>query len=167
VLAADFVHAAEESGLSRMLTRLVLARALDELRAWVRAGRDLRVSVNTSVADLLDSDFPDEVAGALAERELPPGRLVLEVTESAVLSDLVRVLFGELRHVAARVADPQEDRDEDDHDADRREDPVDGRADHGEGDADRAGERDQRRTGEVDLLPCWGSVLVHFGHACT
>jgi diguanylate cyclase (GGDEF)-like protein len=87
----EFVGAAEHSGLSRALTRRVLALALDQLRIWREAGHDLHVAVNTTVADLLDSNFPDEVAGALRARGLPASALVLEVTESSVLSDPSRI----------------------------------------------------------------------------
>jgi predicted signal transduction protein with EAL and GGDEF domain len=87
----DFVGAAEQAGLSRSLTRRVLALALDQLVAWRSAGHALHVAVNTTVADLLDTNFPDEVAVALAARQLPADALILEVTESSVLSDPVRI----------------------------------------------------------------------------
>jgi predicted signal transduction protein with EAL and GGDEF domain len=87
----SFLAAAEQGGLSRALTRAVLALALDQLRTWRRAGYDLRVSVNTTLADLLDVDFPREVVAALAVRHLPHSALVLEVTETSILSDPVRI----------------------------------------------------------------------------
>ncbi len=87
----DFVSAAEHAGLSRPLTRRVIGLALDQLQAWRAAGHDLHVAVNTTVADLLDMDFPDEVARALAQRGLPSHTLVLEVTERSVLSDPERI----------------------------------------------------------------------------
>jgi diguanylate cyclase (GGDEF)-like protein len=87
----EFLVAAEQAGLSRALTRKVAGIALDQLRLWRTAGYDLNLAVNTTVADLLDSKFPDEVAGALKDRGLPPGALVLEVTESSVLSDPKRI----------------------------------------------------------------------------
>jgi EAL domain-containing protein (putative c-di-GMP-specific phosphodiesterase class I) len=49
------------------------------------------VAVNTTVSDLLDMSFPGEVADALAARRLAPHVLVLEVTESSVLSDPARI----------------------------------------------------------------------------
>ncbi len=91
LLPSQFLPAAEQSGLSRALTRIVLRRALDQVQAWREHGWDLHVAVNTSVADLLDEDFPKEVATALGERGLAPEALVLEVTESSVISDPVRI----------------------------------------------------------------------------
>ena len=86
-----FIAAAEQGGLSRALTREVLELALDQLARWRADGYDLRVSVNTTLADLLDVDFPREVVAALAVRHLPHRVLVLEVTETAILSDPVRI----------------------------------------------------------------------------
>jgi diguanylate cyclase (GGDEF)-like protein len=87
----EFLAAAEHSGLSRQLTRRVLDLALDQLAAWCQDGHDLHVAVNTTVADLLDADFPSEVAAALAARGLTPDALILEVTESSVMSDPARI----------------------------------------------------------------------------
>jgi diguanylate cyclase (GGDEF)-like protein len=87
----EFLVAAEQAGLSRALTRKVAGIALDQLSLWRTAGYDLNLAVNTTVADLLDNKFPGEVAAALEARGLPPGALVLEVTESSVLSDPKRI----------------------------------------------------------------------------
>lgn len=87
----EFLVAAEQAGLSRALTRKVTGIALDQLSIWRTAGYDLGLAVNTTVADLLDNKFPGEVAAALEARGLPPGALVLEVTESSVMSDPKRI----------------------------------------------------------------------------
>ncbi|MGA2011361.1 MAG: EAL domain-containing protein [Solirubrobacteraceae bacterium] len=87
----EFIAAAEHAGLSRPLTRRVISLALDQLQEWRARGYDLTVAVNTTVSDLLDMSFPGEVADALAARRLAPHVLVLEVTESSVLSDPARI----------------------------------------------------------------------------
>jgi diguanylate cyclase (GGDEF)-like protein len=79
----EFIRAAEHAGLSRMLTRRVLKLGLDQLAAWRQTRPELHLAVNTTVADLLDLEFPGEVAAALESRGLPPEALVLEVTESS------------------------------------------------------------------------------------
>jgi len=88
---ADFLPVVEQAGLSRAFTRRILGVALDQLLAWRQAGHALTVSVNTTVADLLDDRFPDEVEDALVVRGLPADALVLEVTETSIISDPVRV----------------------------------------------------------------------------
>ncbi len=86
-----FIAVAEQAGLGRALTRKMLELALAQAKAWREDGLDLHVAVNTTVADLLDTQFPAEVEAVLAEFELPPEVLVLEVTENMVLSDPVRI----------------------------------------------------------------------------
>jgi diguanylate cyclase (GGDEF)-like protein len=88
---SEFVGPAEHAGLSRELTRRVVELALAQLRRWRDAGYDLQMAVNTTVADLLDTTFPDEIEAALARHGLPAEALVLEVTESSVLADPDRI----------------------------------------------------------------------------
>jgi diguanylate cyclase (GGDEF)-like protein len=88
---AEFVTVAEQAGLGRALTRRMLDLALSQIKVWRDAGFDLHVAVNTTVADLQDTQFPAEVAATLEAHGLPPEALVLEVTENMVLADPVRV----------------------------------------------------------------------------
>jgi diguanylate cyclase (GGDEF)-like protein len=91
VSPAQFVPVAEQAGLGRALTRRMLELALAQAKTWHEGGIDIHVAVNTCVGDLQDTHFPDEVATLLAEHELPPEVLVLEVTENMVLADPVRI----------------------------------------------------------------------------
>jgi diguanylate cyclase (GGDEF)-like protein len=86
-----FVPLAEEAGLARDLTRHVLGVALDQCRSWRDRGFGTRVSVNLSAPDLHDSALPDQVFEALTSRGLPAELLVLEITETSVLTDPVRI----------------------------------------------------------------------------
>jgi diguanylate cyclase (GGDEF)-like protein len=88
---SEFVGPAEHAGLSRELTRRVVELSLAQARRWRDAGHELQMAVNTTVADLLDLTFPDEVQAALARHGVPAEALVLEVTESSVLADPDRI----------------------------------------------------------------------------
>jgi diguanylate cyclase (GGDEF)-like protein len=81
----DFVAVAEHSGQLPLLTENVLRDALRRAREWGDAGRPLAVSVNISPRTLADPDFPELVAGLLAEYEVCPGRLTLEIPEAGVI----------------------------------------------------------------------------------
>jgi len=81
----DFVAVAEHSGQLPLLTETVLRDALHRARDWGDAGRPLAVSVNISPRTLADPDFPDLVAGLLAEYEVCPSRLTLEIPEAGVI----------------------------------------------------------------------------------
>jgi len=91
VLPGEFVPVAARAGLSRALTRRVIDSALGQLRIWREQGHELHVAVNTTVADLLDAGFPAEVADALTRHQLPADALMLEITESSVMSDRSRI----------------------------------------------------------------------------
>jgi diguanylate cyclase len=95
-----FVPSAEQAGLARALTRHVLGRALAQCRAWRDGGHDLTMAVNLTVSDLHDSALPEEIESALVLAGVPPEALVLEITESAVLSDPERA-----GHMLARIGE--------------------------------------------------------------
>lgn len=85
-----FIPLAERTGLMRPLTRLVLDRAAREARQWERNGRPLPVAVNVSARSLQDRLIVDDVADALRTHDLDPARLLIEITEGAVMADEVR-----------------------------------------------------------------------------
>ncbi|WP_432548491.1 putative bifunctional diguanylate cyclase/phosphodiesterase [Kineococcus sp. SYSU DK004] len=85
-----FVPVAEETGSVLGVGRHVLARALRDLRHLDAAtGRtDLEVGVNVSGRQLADPSLVDAVLAELRAAGTAPHRLVLEVTESALVTDL-------------------------------------------------------------------------------
>jgi len=86
----DFIPLAERTGLMRPLTRWVINRAVKEAKVFEHDGRALKVAVNVSARNLHDGQILNEVADALLTEEMSPGRLQLEVTESAVMADAGR-----------------------------------------------------------------------------
>ena len=87
---AEFVPLAEETGLIVPLGQHVLEVACRDATAWDGAGRDasaLSLAVNVSSRQLQDPGFVATLASALARSGLPARRLVIEVTESALLDD--------------------------------------------------------------------------------
>ncbi len=84
---AEFLPAAEAHGLMGGLTDRVLAAAVAQLAEWHRSGLGLRVSVNLSASNLLDTRLPERVAELLSVHRVPADCLVLEVTETVLLSD--------------------------------------------------------------------------------
>ncbi len=70
-----------------------------------RLGLDLKVAVNLAMANLIDSQLPDDVAALLAKHKLPPSRLILEITENVVMADPTRTLaiLDRLRSLGRRA----------------------------------------------------------------
>jgi diguanylate cyclase (GGDEF)-like protein len=102
----DFLPLAEEAGLMPSLTFWVLGRALEQCAAWHAAGARLSVSVNVSATNLLDPGFIDQIRDLLAFHELPPSALILEITETTVLSDFerCRLVISRLRDLGLDVS---------------------------------------------------------------
>jgi diguanylate cyclase (GGDEF)-like protein/PAS domain S-box-containing protein len=85
----EFIALAEQSGLIIGLGTWVLRTACEEATGWRGGeGEPPGVAVNVSPHQLADPDFLYTVALALEASGLDPGRLWLEVTESAVLAHL-------------------------------------------------------------------------------
>jgi diguanylate cyclase (GGDEF)-like protein len=86
----DFIPMAEETGMILELGRWVMRDACREAATWrVPLGCDVPpyVSVNVAGSQLQQAGFVDEVCEALADAGLEASRLVIEVTESALIED--------------------------------------------------------------------------------
>ena len=84
----DFIDLAEQSGLILPIGAWVLRQACVQAQTWRRTyDPQLSMAVNVSARQLLDPDLVGEVATALQESGLDPSGLVLEITESATVSD--------------------------------------------------------------------------------
>lgn len=86
--AADFVPAAESTGLIRTLDATVLEQAVGQLAHWHRQGfDDLWVAVNISARWFHDPALMDAVTAALTEHGVAPHLLHVELTETAILAN--------------------------------------------------------------------------------
>ncbi|TDB78589.1 bifunctional diguanylate cyclase/phosphodiesterase [Micromonospora sp. KC723] len=101
-----FIEAVERSGLLPAFAEAILDQALLAAVTWRTAGFDLPVSVNVSPRSLLDARFPGAVLARLRAHDLPPDRLVLELTETLTLSqlDVVDQVLSRLRDAGVRLA---------------------------------------------------------------
>jgi diguanylate cyclase (GGDEF)-like protein len=84
---AQFIPFAEHTGYVKLLTRWVIREAVRQCGAWLREGLTLQVSVNISARDLMNRELPEHVAALLAEHDVTPGLLCLEITESGFMED--------------------------------------------------------------------------------
>ncbi|MDQ1478647.1 MAG: hypothetical protein QOE62_3876 [Actinomycetota bacterium] len=91
----EFIPIAEETGLIVPLGRWVLDRACRDLANWTQTypqAARLYVSVNLSAHQLQDPHIVADVQAALADSALEPSRLVLEITETALMHDMQAAL---------------------------------------------------------------------------
>ena len=96
---AEFVEAAESSGLLASLGAQMLETTCEQLSRWdaqLRSRAPDHVSVNVSPRQLLDTGLATQVVTALEASAIEPSRLWLEITESA--------LVAQDEHLAERIA---------------------------------------------------------------
>jgi diguanylate cyclase (GGDEF)-like protein len=84
---SEFIALAEQYELIAPLTRWVLAEATRQAVAWDRVGLPLVMNVNVSADHFATGTLVQDVADALAASGLPPGRLVVELTETSLAED--------------------------------------------------------------------------------
>ena len=108
VSPSTFIPVAESSGMILQLGRWALREATRQLAEWqVRFGNEhLTMSVNASVAELLDDDFATHVIEVLHETGIEPRTLQIEVTESILADDDTPIIehLDALRTLGVRVA---------------------------------------------------------------
>ncbi|MBB3936872.1 putative bifunctional diguanylate cyclase/phosphodiesterase [Aureimonas phyllosphaerae] len=103
VSPAEFIPLAEASGAIGPIGEWVLKDACLKASAWPS---DLYVAVNVSALQLRSARFPALVARILAETGLPPQRLTIELTETAIVAnhDEVAAILNAVRALGVRVA---------------------------------------------------------------
>ena len=83
-----FIPLAEESGYIVTLGAWVMEQAVREAATWQKAGHaGVSISVNVSALEFRQTNFVDRVTRLLAQYQLPPALLELELTETILLQD--------------------------------------------------------------------------------
>jgi diguanylate cyclase (GGDEF)-like protein len=92
-----FIPIAEENGLILQLGEWVMRRACQDAVSW---DHDSKVAVNVSAVQLAHADLPRLFHQIMVETGMPPRRLEIELTETAIMADRVRALHV-LRQIKA------------------------------------------------------------------
>jgi diguanylate cyclase (GGDEF)-like protein len=87
VSPAELLPVAEQTGLMPRLTDWVMDTAIASAAIWHRKGGSITVSVNVSAGTLVDTRLPERILTTLRRHRLPAEKLVIEVTEDAVMVD--------------------------------------------------------------------------------
>jgi diguanylate cyclase len=101
-----FLPLAEEAGLMWPLTKWVLNEAFAQCAQWRSEGRYLAVSVNVATTDLLEAGFLGHVKNLLEKYNLPGDTVVIEITETTIITDFLRsqAVILELRDLGIVVS---------------------------------------------------------------
>lgn len=81
----EFIPVAEYAGCIHVITQWMINTVSADLARWQRLGLPLKIGVNLSVQDVLDTDLPSRLHTTLAHYHVDPAQLVLEVREDVVM----------------------------------------------------------------------------------
>lgn len=101
VSPAEFIPIAESSGSIRRLTEQILRRALREAAGWLRADAGFRLSLNVSVRCLHYATLAMDLRQIVDEAGVDPRQIVLEITESSLMADILKFVAAVERLSAA------------------------------------------------------------------
>lgn len=102
----EFIELAEKSGLIHVLTSFVLKQAIAQTSLWLKEGLDFTMSINLSMRNLQDKKLPEVVRDLLLQYQVPPERIVLEATETAMMTnyDLTMHTLRKLRNLGVQIS---------------------------------------------------------------
>jgi diguanylate cyclase (GGDEF)-like protein/PAS domain S-box-containing protein len=105
VSPGEFMPVVNTSPISERIAEWVLQTACAKAAAWERAGHRLRIGVNLSPSQFRSGDLAASVAQALAQTNLSPTSLELEVTEDILLHDEQGALntFLKIQELGVRI----------------------------------------------------------------
>ena len=88
----QFVQVMEREGLANALTDCMLEQACMWKQSWDHGGNRIKISVNVSAVALADPSSADRYQAILDNHDIRPEEMILEITESSVMSDAARGL---------------------------------------------------------------------------
>ena len=88
----QFIPLAEQSGVIEQLTERVINLAIEQLNLWNKRALDLKISINISAQNVTSFTLPDQLTRLVNENEVDPSMLILEITESALMTELTTSL---------------------------------------------------------------------------
>jgi diguanylate cyclase (GGDEF)-like protein len=108
LLPNSFINVAESINLAGELGRWVMRAACSEFSSWQASGigKDAVLRINVSPVQLVSDGFVESVADTIAEFNLDPKSVCLEITESVVVQDIetTRITLAGLKDVGVQVA---------------------------------------------------------------
>jgi EAL domain-containing protein (putative c-di-GMP-specific phosphodiesterase class I) len=106
VAPGEFIPLAEEMGLIGAIGDWVVEELCRQAKLWAREGVALDVSFNVSPRQLWQPDVVSDILGRIRDAEIPPERVIVEITESAAMADPERTqrLFHDLQDQGVRLA---------------------------------------------------------------
>lgn len=83
----DFIPLAEDTGLIVPIGEFVIRESISQLKQWLDKGIDIYISFNLSARQFLSPQLRTYMRNVLEKHKIPQNRLVIEITESTMISD--------------------------------------------------------------------------------
>jgi len=98
-----FIPLAEQTGLIDRVTEWVVTQAVSDLARWPHS---LSIAVNVSARNLIHEELVHNLVDSLARSRIDPGRLYIEITETALMTDPDRaaVVLQDLHRVGIGIS---------------------------------------------------------------
>lgn len=103
----DFIPLAESSGMIVSIGAWIMREACFQAKRWQELGfPEFKIAVNVSIRQLHEPDFSSVVQQALEESGLPPGSLVIELTENVIMenAEANTVKLQELKSLGVQIS---------------------------------------------------------------
>lgn len=102
----EFVRILEETKMIILVGRWIFETAVKQCKAWQEKWPGMRISINLSYEQIKEKGFEDFAIECLKKYDLPPYLIVLELTETAIVSDWnnVNAQFQRFRDLGISIA---------------------------------------------------------------
>lgn len=106
IIPSEFISIAEQSSLIKELTLHMLDVSFRQFQIWNEIDKEFCLSVNLSVKDIQDADFPSKIKMLLNKYSINPKKINLEITESTMMSDSKRAydVMTELNNIGLKIS---------------------------------------------------------------
>ena len=103
---SEFIPFAEENGFIETITLWIIERVLVQQKQLLDAGIELILSINISSCDLLIPKFSNIIAYLLSAYQVPTQSIILEVTESVIMTDLDEslIVLNEIHNIGVQLS---------------------------------------------------------------
>ncbi|MBR6698335.1 MAG: EAL domain-containing protein [Lachnospiraceae bacterium] len=91
IMPNDFIPLAEYMGLITHIGDFVFNEACRQCKAWNDARKDIKVSINLSVVQLLQVNIVENIKAILENTQVNPANIILEITETLAINDMERM----------------------------------------------------------------------------
>lgn len=109
LLPNHFLEQMSQDGVMQALTDFVIKTSVRQAAAWHHSGENMTLAMNITASTLLDLSLPDKITELCKQYDVPPQRLILEVTETEAMRDVTRtmdvLLRMRLRNIGVSIDD--------------------------------------------------------------